>query len=371
MYEQIKRNRKESRDECKMNFQPLIWREPWLAPVIMNLRNVIAAEEVKTAGITPDGKTLYYNTEWWKILTKKEQLGVQIHEILHIVNMHANRKNGRTHNRWNIACDIAINHKIKAAGYVLPQGVLYGENDSVENIYERLPKEIEIENQTRGKQGNKYGNNKSTSGTVGRVLDNDILKRNLDGSSDCDNIETLEAVESAGTLAGQATTLLAKSFTPSTAKADWRTVLQNFVKSALGDDFDYLSYEFDEFGICEDILSEKTLSKICALVDESGSIEDKLYEQFLAELYKMSRFAKIYASGFTDSTELSVVPLEKYRRTMTGGTDVRVAYEQACNKAFDCIIILTDGYLEFPPLEKKQTIWAMPQSNNRKMEVII
>jgi predicted metal-dependent peptidase len=331
-----------------MNFQALIWQEPWLSPVIMNLRNVIATKEIETAGVTPDGKTLFYNPKWWGKLTPQKRLIVQIHEMLHIVNLHAKRRDYRTHNRWNIACDIAINHQIRNSGYNLPRNMLRGENDTAENIYKCLPKET-----------NEY------------FMCGDLLKRNLDGSDDCVHIETLEAVESAIKLAGRGSTLLSKSFVPSKSKADWRTVLQNLVKSIVGDEFDYITYEFDEFGVCEDILEAKPRSEICVLVDESGSISDELYSQFLAELFKISKFAEVYASGFTDGTELNAIPLKEYARTMTGGTNVLVAYEQACNKHYDCIIILTDGCLSFPQIEQTQTIWAMSESFGRKFEVIL
>ena len=85
----------------------------------------------------------------------------------------------------------------------------------------------------------------------------------------------------------------------------------------------------------------------------------------------MSRFAEVYASGFADGTELHAVPLDQYRRTMTGGTDVRTAYEQACRAEFDCILILTDGYLSVPAAEPKPTIWAMPESFGRNKEVLL
>lgn len=100
-------------------------------------------------------------------------------------------------------------------------------------------------------------------------------------------------------------------------------------------------------------------------------IEDGLYRQFLGELNKMSRFAEVFVSGFTDGTKLDAVPLKDYRRTMTGGTDLLPAYSEACEKDFDGIIVLTDGYLEFPDSEPKPTVWAMPESSNRKYEVIL
>ena len=117
----------------------------------------------------------------------------------------------------------------------------------------------------------------------------------------------------------------------------------------------------------------KTISDFAKEYDLVNFNENILTEPslFLGELFRMSRFAEIYVSGFAGGTELNAVPLSKYERTMTGGTDVIPAYEQACKEDFDCIVVLTDGYLEFPEFEPKHTIWAMPESFGRRMEVII
>ena len=139
----------------------------------------------------------------------------------------------------------------------------------------------------------------------------------------------------------------------------------------MGTEADYLDYEFDESGVCEDVLLTKPRPKICVLTDESGSIGDTLYAQFLGELKEMSRASEVFVSGFADGTDFSPVPLARYHRTMTGGTDVRRAYRQACGKQYDCIIVLTDGYLEFPEQEPCPTIWVMPKSYKRKWEVLL
>ena len=115
-----------------MNFEALIWREPWLAPVILNLKRVVKTQDIQEAAITPDGRTLYYNPEFWRHLSPEERLGVQLHEILHIVSLHAKRRENREHSKWNMACDMAINFQICASGYVLPPGVLPGEDDAAE-----------------------------------------------------------------------------------------------------------------------------------------------------------------------------------------------------------------------------------------------
>ena len=48
-----------------MNFNTLIWKEPWLAPIALNITAVIKTNEINTAGITPNGKTLYYNPDFF------------------------------------------------------------------------------------------------------------------------------------------------------------------------------------------------------------------------------------------------------------------------------------------------------------------
>ena len=362
-----------------MNFEELIWREPWLAPVIMNLSNIVPTNSIFLAGVTPDGKTLYYNPKAWRRLTPAQKLGVQAHEILHIVNLHSTRRDYRTAEKWNKACDIAINYQLTAARYKLPKWVLAGENDTAENIYDRLMEDEKLKGNSLFEGSNEFIGSptdeelQDENGEINEdMLTGDLLDKNFDGSKGYASEETLEACERAVIFAGRGITPLSRAFTPSVAKGDWKNILRKFVNSLLGGDLDYISYEFDEFGICEDLLLPKPQRpRICALVDESGSIADELYSDFLAELRKMQLFADVFASGFADSAKLNDVPLKLYTRTMTGGTYVLDVYKQACEKQYDCIIILTDGHLDFPPKEPSPTLWAMPKSHGRKTEVLI
>ena len=78
-----------------MNFHALIWKEPWLTPVVLNIRQVFKTTRIPSVGVSPDGKTLYYNPVFWKKLSLEEQIAVQIHEMLHIVYQHAERRKNR------------------------------------------------------------------------------------------------------------------------------------------------------------------------------------------------------------------------------------------------------------------------------------
>lgn len=357
-----------------MNFQKVLWKEPWLAPVAMGIRNIIKSTRIETIGITPDGTTVYFNPEYWKSLNEAQKIAVEIHILLHIINRHSARRGGRIHSIWNVACDISINYLITASGYILPPDAYKGENDSAEHIYNRLVYgSTLIHDKVNTNRDNTRKNDGCDIHSV--PLSDDLLTCNIDGSEYCDNSDVLEAIESTKLLLktmGKGSTPLSKLFKPlSVSKSDWRAVLWSFTKSIIGDEFDYLGYEFDEFGICEDLLIEKPQVSICALVDESGSISDLLYSNFLSELSKLSRVANVYVSGFTDNSDLNEVPVAQYKRSMTGGTNIIHTYEQACSKHYDCIVVLTDGELVFPKSEAIPTIWVMPKSNDRKYEVII
>ncbi len=69
-------------------------------------------------------------------------MGLCVHELFHIMLKHGLRRNGRDPDRWNIACDHAINLLILASGLELPLGGYHDrayEGMPAEQIYALLP----------------------------------------------------------------------------------------------------------------------------------------------------------------------------------------------------------------------------------------
>jgi predicted metal-dependent peptidase len=88
-----------------------------------------------------DGKAVLFNPSWIAPLSDAELKGVIVHEVLHCVLQHHKRMQGRQSDRWNAACDYAINPMVLAAGFDLPTGgLLYPayENLPAEKIYDML-----------------------------------------------------------------------------------------------------------------------------------------------------------------------------------------------------------------------------------------
>ena len=85
-----------------------------------------------------NGKQHYWNPEFVTGLTTEETLGVQAHESEHDARHHGTRRGSRDPQKWNEACDFAINPDLIREGFKLPKGALLDwkyEGWSAEDIY--------------------------------------------------------------------------------------------------------------------------------------------------------------------------------------------------------------------------------------------
>jgi predicted metal-dependent peptidase len=120
----------------------IMTRDPFFARLLMGKLRV--DESIPT--FATDMKHIFYNPKFSEGMTLDENKGVIIHEVLHIAYRHGFRKGSRNHNRWNIACDYAINLVVIEAGYVLPKEALLDQQYkgmSAEQIYNLIEDEPE------------------------------------------------------------------------------------------------------------------------------------------------------------------------------------------------------------------------------------
>jgi predicted metal-dependent peptidase len=71
-----------------------------------------------------DGVSLFYNPAFVETLNAAELAGVLAHEVMHPALQHHTRRGDRDPERWNMACDYAINPLLLDAGLTLPKYVL-------------------------------------------------------------------------------------------------------------------------------------------------------------------------------------------------------------------------------------------------------
>lgn len=86
----------------------------FLGSILVKL-NFVWDEKTKTAAT--DGKTIWWNPEFFKSIPLEARTTVLLHEIWHVGRLHPLRRNNRNHKLWNIACDYRINNDLYYEGY--------------------------------------------------------------------------------------------------------------------------------------------------------------------------------------------------------------------------------------------------------------
>ncbi|MBQ8480916.1 MAG: hypothetical protein IJ532_00080 [Alphaproteobacteria bacterium] len=88
-----------------------------------------------------DGKTVFFNPEYFKSLNEDQRAFIYAHEVMHVAFNHIMRSKGKQPKLWNTATDAVINQILKKEGYeIVGDGVNMPEalNHSAEEIYDKL-----------------------------------------------------------------------------------------------------------------------------------------------------------------------------------------------------------------------------------------
>jgi predicted metal-dependent peptidase len=149
----------------------LSMQQPFLASAVMRLpvRPVSGAPWCRTAAT--DGYHIFYNPQWLAHLRDDELRGLLAHEVLHVLFTHADRRQGRDSQVWNIACDYAINYLLIQRGFSLPEGGLISaqaRSKTSEQIYAELMAQA---SQNAAAKGSGKGRRKNLSGPARREDD--------------------------------------------------------------------------------------------------------------------------------------------------------------------------------------------------------
>ena len=110
-------------------------RQPFLASALMRLPFYAINSVSWCPTMATDGYRIYFNPEWVSHLKDIEIRGVLAHELMHVIFSHSSRKASRDAEKWNKACDYAINLFLLEQGFRLPAGGL------VNGSYVGLPAE--------------------------------------------------------------------------------------------------------------------------------------------------------------------------------------------------------------------------------------
>lgn len=249
----------------------LVLDHPFFGVISMRLP-VVWTDKVPTAAV--DGRKMYFNPEFVTGLSDDELVFLVAHECMHLMLNHCTRRGNRDPKRWNYAGDYLGNELLVRDGIgTMPNGGLFDstltQNGTLttEQIYDLLPEDI------GGDEGDE-------DGPLDEVMDS--TDPELEQETKVLISQAAQAAEMAGKLSAGLKRLVGELVHP---KVSWRDVLRDFMTKTRDADRTFarpnrrLRGEF----ILPSVTGER-VGEIVVAVDCSGSINDKVINEFASEI---------------------------------------------------------------------------------------
>ena len=352
-------------------------------------------------GAATDGKTIYFMPEELENYSNQELDIVIMHELMHIALKHVYRGKGYNKQMYNRACDIVVNSNIRhSLGLadnkpLLVQGVPLehktptgkeGKLYSAEEVYEMLEdygfmsdssKSKYKDQDSSGSSSSKSNEDKDKSKGKGNGIDDHSSWDDIDELDDYEEdllderilkayeVASLQKDKSCGTVPLGIERQIKALKEP---QINWKEYLQAFIQENIVDySFSPPDRRFqDSPFILPDLNeSEVTVKNILFMVDTSGSMSQQeitdCYSEINGAIQQYNGKLKGYI-GFFDAEVANVVEFD-YDTDITkiipyggGGTDFSKIFKYVKDNMIDnlpsSVVILTDGYCDFPKEEE-------------------
>jgi predicted metal-dependent peptidase len=338
----------------------LLLRHPFFGNMATRLKIEEGTEWMGTAAT--DGRTIYFNREFFTPLTVKQVEFVIAHEILHNVFDHMGRREGRNPKIFNIAADYCVNgqlvrdrigeHNIEGIK-IFHDPKYYGMG--AEEVYDKIFDEMD----------------EQELDALGQLLD-DHIDWGKDGKGDGqpkyskeelkqirDEIReaTMQAAQAAG--AGNVPASVQRMIRELTEpKMNWREILRQQIQSTIKNDYSFMRPNrkgWHMSAILPGTQFQETID-ICVAIDMSGSIGDDQAKDFLSEIkgimqeYKDFKIkvwcfdTKVYNEQDYDG--YSMDEFDDYEPMGGGGTEFDANWEYMKENDINPkkFIMFTDGY---------------------------
>ncbi len=332
-----------------------------------------------------NGHKICFNHKFLEDLSNDELDFVMMHEIMHVVLKHCFRGRKLDDHLFNIACDIVVNSNILKsynmdkskitlkkygeAMHLAPnqqEGYLY----TAEEVYEMLKSHGNKSQSGQGNKGSKGKAGSNSNKSKGNTIDDHSRWEILEGDDDyivdeweqrllnaAQAIENKEKITGVGDVPLGALRLVNKL---RDSRVNWRVLLNDFLSFEISDySFTPPDRRYDDFFLPDFNELDASTLKVMFFIDTSGSMDD----DELANAYSEVKGAidqydgKIIGRlGFFDYDLYEPIEfcdvdeLLKIKPKGGGGTSFHVIfnYLKKLDEKPAAVIILTDGYAEFP-----------------------
>lgn len=350
----------------------LIMGHPFFGALALRMK-MVADPSVKRA--STDGTTIRYNPAEVDKLSLTKVQGLIAHTVMHPAFLHHTRRGNRDFKKWQKACDYSINGILKNAGFDLPEGTYLDpqyNGHAAEHIYTMLPDEPPSDKGGGGGGGGGSGNDDKDDRDPGGDggVDDSPQSQNGGGSQSQQNHEEAEwkvAVAQAAHVAKQSgkypaglERMIEELLEP---VMPWRNILQRFATEKSNDDFSWArgNRRFLAQGLyLPSRVSQDSMGAMVVAVDTSGSITQKLLDEFGSEIVSIhkelrpARLYVIYCDAAVNHVDIFGPDDQlEFKLHGGGGTDFRPPFKWIeTNQIIPrCFVYLTDGYGPFPTEE--------------------
>jgi len=345
----------------------LLLRHPFFGNMATRLKIQDGSDWCKTAAT--DGRTIFFNREFFTPMTTKQVEFVIAHEIMHNVFDHLGRKESRDAKLFNIAADYCVNGQLirDRIGDVPPKEIkifhdtkYYGK--SAEEVYDDLYEQYDddqlqalgqlLDDHVDWGAGDDNGDGQGQQGNRPSYT-KDELKQIRDEIREA----TMQAAQAAGS--GNTPANIQRMIKELTEpKMNWREILRQQIQSTIRNDFTFQRPNrkgWHMSAILPGMNYEETID-ICISIDMSGSIGDEQAKDFLSEIkgimqeYKDFKIklwcfdTRVYNEADFDG--YSMDEFDDYEPAGGGGTEFDANWEYM--KDHDItpkkFIMFTDGY---------------------------
>ena len=391
----------------------MLQRFPFVGAVAMHL-DLVPVRDADCPTAATDGAAMYWNIAFLAELKPEERLFVFAHEVYHNIMLHSLRCDGRSHELFNIACDIEVNQLLENDGLVAPKvgcfirnsihpdGYDFAPNLSAEQYYELLLKHADRNTAAAGKNGNgsldgqfdihifkddnfePSGN--ETSDKYGKVgHDPDFRPNVTEGNVERIREAAIAAAQAIERQGGSLPAHLEQIVNQLTeAKVDWKEVLTQFVTRSCGDGDRTWNRCNRRFAASGTYLPahETSSMNVAVVLDTSGSV-NALLPQFLGELNSLVKSFGNYkltiiqndceVEDVTECTDDNPLDLENVEFNVygCGGTDLAPAFKHIVDNCIeaDCIVAMTDGEFSHDidaDICSIPTMWLLPKNGKKE-----
>lgn len=306
------------------------------ASVLFQL-DVSINNKIETAAT--NGKYIHFNETFMDQFTLPKQMGVMVHEVLHVAYLHMFRGEHLEHKRFNAACDYHINaHILNRLGLELPKDRLYDpkyNGMSAEEIYALLPE-----------QGNKP--------------DFDDLEEGDEGEGETSEAEVQGMIQQAameaeiqrqtGTIPSDILRRIEEEKNP---LLPWQTILARYAQEKAQDDYSWQQRNLYYPNHYLPSLYSETIGTISIYVDCSCSVTKDELAQYVSEIrqimYELNPISTNVVSFDTAIQTIQTIEQDEQTEIILkggGGTALHEVADMINDREDAVSILFTDGHYQ-------------------------